>query len=246
MIVLPEAELQTPSGKTVPPALVALVAPDVGMERQAKTGTVWPWVLIAMVCSLLFGVTQAVRVDARAATLKKLESSGQLENMSDRQIDDETKSAERLYQVVRVAGGLADAPLSLGLSCLAVVGLTWFLRGRVKGASVVPVAAATLLPGSIANLLGAGAAFQHAALSPNQSVPLAPRSVSALFALFEHPLSGPWLKLGNAFDFFSLWAAVMMAFGVAATGDIPVRRALIGTLVAWVCLRLLTNVALGG
>jgi hypothetical protein len=38
----------------------------------------------------------------------------------------------------------------------------------------------------------------------------------------------------------------MMAFGVAATGDIPVRRALIGTLVAWVCLRLLTNVAIGG
>jgi hypothetical protein len=199
-----------------------------------------------MVCSLLFGVAQAVRIDARAATLKKLEASGQLQNMSDKQVDDETKSAERLYQVVRVAGGLVDAPLSLGLSCLAVVGLTWFLRGRVKGGSVVPVAAATLLPGAIANLLGAVAAFQHVALTPDQPVALAPRSVSALFALYEHPLSGPWLKLGNAFDFFSLWAAVMMAFGVVATGGIPARRALIGTLVAWVCLRLLTNVAVGG
>src|SRR5260370_30160 len=161
----------TPAGEAAhhgaPRALVALVARDVGMERQAKTGTVWPWVLIAMVCSLLVGVAQAVRVDARAATLKKLESAAQLENMSDRQIDDETKSAERLYQVVRVAGGLADAPLSLGLSCLAVVGLTWFLRGRVKGASVVPVAAATLLPGSIPNLLGAGAGFHQPPLSPN-------------------------------------------------------------------------------
>jgi hypothetical protein len=246
VIVLPETELRSSSGKTVPPALLALVAPDVGMERQARTGGVWPWVLIAMVCSVLFGVAQAVRIDARAATLKKLESSGQLQNMSDKQVDDETKNAERLYQVGRVSGGLVDAPLSLGLSCLAVVGLTWFLRGRVKGAWVVPVAAATLLPGAIANLLGAAAAFQHAALAPNQPTPLAPRSVSALFALFDHPLSGPWLKLGNAFDFFSLWAAVMMAFGVAATGGIPARRALIGTLVAWVCLRLLTNVAVGG
>src|SRR5260370_33745321 len=182
------------------------------MERQAKTGTVWPWVLIAMVCLLLFGVAQAVRVDARAATLKKLESSGQLENMSDRQIDDETKSAERLYQVARVAGGLADAPLSLGLSCLAVVGLTWFLRGRVKGASVVPVAAATLLPGSIANLLGAGAAVQDAALSAQQPLPLPPRNVSPLFARFDHPPSGPSLEPGHTVHFFSLCAAVMIAF----------------------------------
>src|SRR5260370_39379443 len=174
------------------------------MERQAKTGTVWPWVLIAMVCLLLFGVAQAVRVDARAATLKKLESSGQLENMSDRQIDDETKSAERLYQVARVAGGLADAPLSLGLSCLAVVGLTWFLRGRVKGASVVPVAAATLLPGSIANLLGAGAAVPQGALSANPSVPLAPPTLGPPLAPVRQPPSGPWRQLAHPLRLSSL------------------------------------------
>jgi len=39
---------------------------------------------------------------------------------------------------------------------------------------------------------------------------------------------------------------VLMAFGVAAAGEVPTRRALLGTLCAWVCLRLVTNVAMGG
>jgi hypothetical protein len=38
----------------------------------------------------------------------------------------------------------------------------------------------------------------------------------------------------------------MMAFGVAAAGDVPTRRALIGTLCAWVCLRLVLKTAMGG
>ena len=57
---------------------------------------------------------------------------------------------------------------------------------------------------------------------------------------------GAALKLGGALDFFSLWAAVMMGFGIAAAGDVPTRRALIGTLCAWVGFRLIVSVAMGG
>jgi uncharacterized BrkB/YihY/UPF0761 family membrane protein len=64
--------------------------------------------------------------------------------------------------------------------------------------------------------------------------------------MLGHPLTEPWVKLGNALDFFSLWAAVMMAYGVVAASQIPKRRALVGTLGAWVCYRLLTHVAVGG
>ena len=126
-----------------------------------------------------------------------------------------------------------------------MLALVWFLKGKVKGRAVVPVAAATLLPGAIANVLDAISAWNHVSLPPQGAV-LAPRNISAIVALFSHPLMPPWVKLGNTFDFFSLWAALMMGFGVAAAGDVPVRRALIGTLVAWLCLRLLTNVAMGG
>jgi hypothetical protein len=110
---------------------------------------------------------------------------------------------------------------------------------------VAPVVAATLLPGAIANFVDAVTAFRHVAVPP-EGIPLAPRTLSAMLSALGHPAMGPWLKLGNALDFFSLWAALMMGYGVAAAGRVPRRTAVVGTVVAWVCYRLLTNVALGG
>ncbi|HTO97883.1 MAG TPA: hypothetical protein VMK66_12620 [Myxococcales bacterium] len=243
MIVSNEAEL--PQARGIPPALGALLLPDSGMERQAKVGKPALAVLIAMACALFAAFAQASRVDARAVTLEKLDKAGQLSTMSDRQIEDETRNAERLYQVMRVAGGTLEAPFFLLLGALAVVVLAWFLRGKVKGKAVFPVAAAVLLPGAIANLLDGITALRQEALPPGAAV-LAPRNLALLLASFGHPLTGASLKLAGVLDFFSLWAAVMMGFGVAAAGDVPTRRALIGTLCAWVGFRLIVSVAMGG
>jgi hypothetical protein len=136
-------------------------------------------------------------------------------------------------------------PFQLGLACVALLALAWFFRGRVKGSAVAPVAASTMLPGAVANLLDAISAYRHAALPP-EGVPLAPRSLSAVLALLNRPLMEPWSKLGTALDFFSLWAALMMGYGVAAVAQVPKRTALIGTLVAWVCYQLLVHIAAGG
>lgn len=243
MIVSNEAELPQPRGLS--PALAALVAPDSGMERQARVGKPGLAVLIAIACAIFAAFAQASRVDARSVTLAKLEKAGQLTSMSDRQIEDETRNAERLYQVTRVAGGALEAPLMLLLGALAVVVLVWFLRGKVKGRAVFPVAAAVLLPGALANLLDGITALRQEALPPGAAL-LAPRNLAGVFASLGHPLSGAVSKLAGALDFFSLWAAVLMAFGVAAAGDVPTRRALIGTLCGWVCLRLVLSVAMGG
>lgn len=228
-----------------PSPFALLFAPDRGMDRQARVGRVGRLFVFAWLCALLLGAALAYRVDARSATLQKLEMSGQLQTMSDRQVADETHNAERVSEVVSIARGVTSVPLQLVTTSLAVVALVWFLRGRIKGSAVVPVAAATLLPGAIANLLDAAIAFRHEALPPD-GVALAPRSLGAILPLVGHPLVGPWLKLGGALDFFSLWAALMLAFGVAAVGQIPRRNALTGTLVAWACYQLLTHVAMKG
>jgi hypothetical protein len=228
-----------------PSPFALLFAPDRGMDRQARVGRAGRLFLFAWLCALLLGAALAYRVDARSATLQKLEMSGQLQTMSDRQVADEAHNAERVSEVVSIAKGVTAVPLQLGATSLAVVALVWFLRGRIKGSAVVPVAAATLLPGAIANLLDAAIAFRHEVLPPD-GVELAPRSLGAIMPLVGHPLVGPWLKLGGALDFFSLWAAVMLAFGVAAVGQIPRRTALTGTLVAWACYQLLTHVATKG
>ena len=149
MIVSSEAELEQ-RPQRVPPAVVALVAPDTGMDLQARIGRARFAFLAAMVCALLAAFAQAYRVDTRDVTLKSLEKAGQLENMSDRQVEDETTKSNRLYQVGRVVVGVGEAPVFLGLGALAVLGLTWFLRGKAKGRAVVPVAAAVLLPGAAA------------------------------------------------------------------------------------------------
>lgn len=222
-----------------------LFAPDRGMMKQALVGRARWFFLFAWLCSLLLGAALAYRAEARPSTLAKLEASGQLADMSDRQIDDEVKSAERVSQVASVAKAAVATPVQLGLACLAILALVWFFRGRLKGSAVVACAAPTLLPGAFANLMDAIAAFRHPSIPP-EGIPLGPRSLSAALALLGRPLLGPALKFGNALDFFSLWAAVMLGFGVAAAGQVPKRTAITGTLVAWVCYRLLTNVATRG
>ncbi|MFT3770969.1 MAG: hypothetical protein QM820_36595 [Minicystis sp.] len=240
-----EAE-RAPAATDGPPSPAALLfAPDRAMERQARVGRARFYLLFAWVADILLGVAQAMRVDAASSTLRKLEMSGQLQSMSDRQIADDTHSAERIFQVGSIAKGVVGAPFSLGLACLAIVFLAWFLRGRIKGGAVAAVAAATMLPGALATLLDAASAFRHAALPP-EGVPLSPRTLTAFLALAGRPLMDPWAKLGNALDIFSLWAAIMMGFGIAAAAQIPKGRAITGTLVAWVCYRLLTQVAMGG
>lgn len=240
-----DADLGTPADDRPPSPIAVLFAPDRAMDRQACVGRARWYLAFAWAAAILLGAALAARVDAASSTLRKLEMSGQLQSMSDRQIADEARNAERIFEVASVAKGVVSVPVSLGLACLAILFLAWFLRGRVKGSAVVPVAAATLLPGAIATVLDALAAFRHAAMPP-EGVPLAPRTLGAVLALAGRPLMGPWVKLGDAFDFYSLWAAILMGFGLAAAARLPRRNAIIGTLIAWVCYRLLTHVAMGG
>ena len=240
-----EVELQSSAPRGLPPAFAALVAPQAGMERQARTGSARLAFVIALVCSLLAAFAQAAHVDAKSATLEKLEKAGTLQTMSDKQLEDATRNAARLYQVGRVAVGALETPVFLLLGGLAVLGLSWFLRAKVKGRAVFPVAAAALLPSAIANLLDAISAFQQPSL-PLAGATLSPRNLSLLLTTFGYTLAGPWLKLGNALDFFSLWGALLMGYGIAAAAEVPPRRALIAVLCGWVFWRLLTNVAMGG
>src|SRR5258708_201631 len=149
LLVSSEAAAPNPAGRSLPPALLALVAPDAGMDRQARVGTARVAFLVAFACAVLAAFAQAYRVDSREATLKKLEQGGQLQTMSDRQFDDETRNANRLYQVMRIGQGVFEAPVFLGLGSLAVVGLVWFLRGKAKGLGGGPAAAAARPAGTL-------------------------------------------------------------------------------------------------
>lgn len=236
-----ESPLAAPRGA----ALSLLFASDRAMDLHAKVGRARWFFLVAWLCSLLLGAVLAYRVDARATTLRQLDASGELKNMSDRQIAEATTSAERVAQVSHIAKGVVRVPVQLGMACVAILFLCWFFRGKVKGSAVVPVAAITLAPGAVANLIDAITALRRASIPPDVGS-FSPRTLSDALALAGRPLMPPMIKLGNALDFYSLWAAVILAFGIVAVGQVPRRTAVIGTLIAWICVRLLTNVATGG
>src|SRR5258708_35544823 len=103
------------------------------MDRQARVGTARLPFLVAFACAVLAAFAQAYRVDSRAATLKTLEQGGQLQTMSDRQFDDETRNANRLYQPMRIGQGVVEPPVFLGLGRPAMAGLVWVLRSRARG-----------------------------------------------------------------------------------------------------------------
>jgi Yip1 domain len=245
LLVQTQAEAPVP-GPAAPAAILALVAPDIGMERVARTGRVRWLLLIAMMCSLAAGLTAAWKVDARNATLASLEKQGQIQTTSDQQIADQTKAAERTFIVMRVGSALVLPAVDLALCCVGLFALSWFLRGRTSGRAVAAVSAAALLPSAIGNVFEAIAAATRRSISPSAQ-PLVPRDLSALYAsVAGHPLAGAAGRLLSAIDVFSLWAAFLLAYGLVFAANLPRRRAVAGTLIGWLCFRLLTQVAMGG
>lgn len=237
--------MTAPKTSRVPAQLAALLFPDTAMERVAKSGRWGIALLLAMACSLAVGGAEAYRVDAREATLREAEMSGQLKNMSDKQLEDNTKGAERAFIVKRLAFSTVKAPAIWVGSLLGLFVIGWFLRGRNVPGAAPAVAAAALLPHALADLLSAGAAMVTPQLAPDHG-PLIPRNLgSVLDALGVH---APMVltKLAGAVDFFSLWAALLLAFGLAPAAQLPRGKAIAATMVAWVLWRLVTQVALGG
>src|SRR5882672_9651868 len=70
----------------VPPAALALVAPEVGMERVARTGRVRGPLLVALACALLSAGAGVLRVDAKDATLRAMDKAGELQRASEREV----------------------------------------------------------------------------------------------------------------------------------------------------------------
>ena len=230
-----ESNIQALPGKwAMPSPLVALVAPDVGMERVARRERVLLPFLFAVLCSLLAAAATSYRIDARDATLATLEQTGQLKTMSDRQIEDQTKDAERTYIVKTVAVGAVGPVVKLGLLCVGLLALSWFVRGRAKGKALAAVAAVAMLPGAIEKLLEAGAALGRRSIPPD-GPPLIPGDFASMYAqIAGHPLAGPAAKLLGACDVFSLWGALLAGYGLATAANLPLRRAMTAAyLCAW-------------
>jgi Yip1 domain len=231
---------------TLPSPVLSLFAPDLGIPRVARAGRL-RWMLgFAICCSLLAGVATALRVDARDSTLHELESQGDFKTMSDKQIEDAQKGAERAFMVARIAWAAVEAPITLALDVAGLFLLSWFLRGKLKAGPLLAVCGAALLPFAFANLLEVIAALRQQGIAPGVFRHLVPHTGEDLAAAFGHPLSGPWAKLAGAFDLVGLWSALLLGFGLSAAAELPARKAVLATLAGWLLWRLFAHVGLAG
>ncbi len=243
----PASAVSSSAPSRVPAPLVALLAPDVGMPRVARESKARWALLFAMVCALSLSGMQAMRVDAHAETLQELEMTGQLKDMSDRQVEDQAKAADRKFIVKTVAASIFRPPLLCLVYLVSLYILAWFLRGRSQGGQMSAVAGAALIPSAVSDLLSAGAVWMHSTIETH-GPPLIPRTLNQILAHFGHSISGPLAPLGNALDLFSLWSALLLGFGLATAANLSRRSAVIASLVAWTLWRLLLACAfhLGG
>lgn len=234
------------SGKRpeAPAFLLALVAPEAAMERVARSGRLRWTLAAALACSLLAGAAACLRVDARESTLAALDKSGELKTMSDKQVDDAQKERERAFEVGRLAAAAVAPEISLGLSLAGLLLLSWFLRGKPRAPAIFAVAGEALLPFALADLLDAASALRHASVPPQVGQHVAPRTATDFALALGHPLSGPWARLGGAFDVYGLWAAVLLGYGLSAAAALPARRAVPAALVGWLLFRLFVHVGL--
>jgi hypothetical protein len=231
---------------TVPSPLLALFAPDIGIPRVARTGRLRPMLVFAICCALLAGVATALHVDAHDSTLRDLGARGELKTMSDKQVEDAQKGAERAFMVARIGWAVVEAPLTLALDAAGLFLLSWFLRGKLKAGPLLAVCGAALLPFAFANLLEVVAALRQPGIAPGVFHHLVPHDVADLAAVLGHPLEGPLAKLGRAFDAVGLWSALLLGFGLSAAAELPARKALLATLAGWLLWRLFAHVGLGG
>src|SRR5438445_13124601 len=96
LIVPSEAGLPQPV-RAAPPALLAMIAPDAGMDRQAKAGKAGLAFFIAFACALFAAFAQSARIDPRSATPQRIATAAQHATLKERAMEDETRKAERRY-----------------------------------------------------------------------------------------------------------------------------------------------------
>ncbi len=228
-----------------PSPFALLFAPDRGMERHARVGRALRFFLFAWLCSILVGAATAYRVDARSSTLRKLEMSGQLQTMSDRQVADETHNAERVAEVASVAKGVVGAPLQLGSasSCAAGAHLVSAraCQGECGGArrrDHPPSGRPRQPPRRRLCLSPRGAAARRRTARAT--------NVGGYFTILRPSIDGPLAQAEQC-------CRLLLAVG---GGDDGLRRGrgranteaarAPGTLIAWICYQLLTRVAMNG
>lgn len=160
--------------------LRVLVDPVGGVERAVESRR-WVFGVVAVsVLSAASGAALALKLDASQAVVTKLALAGELAKASEREIADAIQQAERVALVAGVAKGLFLAPLTVLALAVALKLAGWLLERRAAFVACLSAASLATLPVAVYRAVQLAAALRQGTLTPKTAESLVPSSLAHL------------------------------------------------------------------
>jgi hypothetical protein len=158
------------------------------------------------------GAAIALRLDAARVVIPKLQMTGELLKISEREISEQIEQAQRIALVGGIAKGVFLMPLIVLLLAVALKLVAWLTARKVLFVEAFTIAAVTMLPFAVLRAIELAVAIKNPVLTPAMIEALVPTSLLAV-----KDASGPALTgLFKALDVINLWATVLLGLGFAA------------------------------
>jgi hypothetical protein len=214
----------------------------VGSVPKAVEGRRWVWPLVFLCVAVAFsGLAFALRLDASAGVLAKMEASGELAKASERELREEIEQAQRIALVAGAAKGIFVMPFVLLLTAVALKISAWLVGRKLVFAHAFTVAAVAFLPIAVFHLLFGLVALKQPVVVPAMAKQLVPSS-----AVVFVPAAAPKVqRVLEQLDFFNLWSVGLVGLGLAAGTKLKPGRGLVLAVVLYLMLSGLL-IGLGG
>jgi hypothetical protein len=216
--------------------LRTLTAPALGLAAAVERRRSLAAIVLGTLAALAFAAAAVPRVDYETAAAAELARSPKAAEMTPHDREEALATARKVGQI----GGWAEALAGPSLRALGLA-VALLLAFRVAGTrpafrEAFAVAAHGLLPIWLGRVLAIPAAVARAPIPADQASSLLPSSPAALLPPGAPPALASAL---GALDVFALWAAVLVATGMARATGASRRRAAIVIAVlyfAWVAV----------
>jgi hypothetical protein len=218
-----------------------LATPSLGLSAAVERRRSLTALALSTLAALAFAAAAVPRLDYERAAAAELDRSPKGAEMSPHDREEALATARKVGQIA----GWASAATGPSLAALLAATLL-FAAFRVAGTrpafkDTFAVAAHGLVPIWLGEALAIPAALAHAPIPPADVGRLLPSSAAALLPPgAPAPLAG---ALGGL-DLFALWAAALVATGMARASGASRRRAAITTAVLYVAWVAIGRVAL--
>ncbi len=225
------------------PFFVALV-PDRYLAPEVSAGR-YGWPLISVIlCACIAAFSLGTRLDVgpevRAENAAQTASKNAPEIKTDREIDEDIAQRVAVVRVKLGMGAALGTPFRIFALALALLLLGRFIGGKPTMSGAVTAASIASIPGAVRSLVTAVVAWRQQSVGTNEleSLVVFPNWIPSGHPVLERLLAGV--------DVFTLWSALLLAFGLSAAADVRRTKGFIAIAIGFGLFLAVTRLIMGG